>query len=488
MLFNSQEFIFLFLPIVCCIVYFTQSSKQFVLSVFLVISLFFYGYYNVYNLPLIILSVLINYYLGLLVYKNKRILTLGVTLNLLTIVYFKYSNFILSNVSIFLNLNSPAEKLLLPLAISFFTFQQIAYLVDVYKTGAKEDNFTKYALFVTFFPHLIAGPITHHTNIIPQFRHLRINIHNLTIGLTIFIFGLLKKVFIADSLAPFANLAFNSSAEGLQLGLIEAWLGALTYTFQLYFDFSGYSDMAIGLGQIFGIILPINFNSPYKAQNIIDFWRRWHITLSAFLRDYLYIPLGGNKKGTARKYINLFITMLLGGLWHGANWTFVIWGALHGTYLIINHFYRWSTAMYSSTFNLNIVPKKILQSMYWLATQFFVILAWVIFRSSNITTAWLYLKSMFTLDYKITILPVSNDVYFFLSIALLVATLMPNTVNYMGNYLNNAKYSDNLSKNSLINISWRPSLANALLLSVFMTLLIIITYTSTHMEFLYFDF
>ena len=229
----------------------------------------------------------------------------------------------------------PEVNLLLPIGISFYTFTQIAFLVDCFKAKVHEPKFRHYLLFVTYFPHLIAGPILHHAQMMPQFKKeeiYRINYGTLSIGIIIFVSGLAKKILIADPLGEFADIFFESIRNGVHPSAVVCWAGTLAYTFQIYFDFSGYSDMAIGISLCFGIYLPINFNSPYKAANIIDFWRRWHISLSIFLRDYLYIPLGGNRFGTFRRYLNLFITMLLGGLWHGASWTFVLWGRYASRY------------------------------------------------------------------------------------------------------------------------------------------------------------
>jgi D-alanyl-lipoteichoic acid acyltransferase DltB (MBOAT superfamily) len=244
-----------------------------------------------------------------------------------------------------------------------------------------------YFLFVTYFPHLIAGPVLHHNEMMPQFRKLntyRVSKLNVAVGLTIFTIGLFKKVGIADSLAPYSNAAFDASEGGYALTFLEAWAGVLAYTFQLYFDFSGYSDMAIGLSRMFNVTLPLNFHSPYKATNIIDFWRRWHMTLSRFLRDYLYVSLGGNRLGRFRRYLNLIVTMLLGGLWHGAGWTFVVWGGLHGLYLIINHAWRW---FWKSNKRKNIVHSSLSQFAGMLLTFLTVVIAWVFFRSESLSAA-----------------------------------------------------------------------------------------------------
>ena len=268
------------------------------------------------------------------------LLTAGVGANLAAIGIFKYADFVGRSASALLGSEWIALTLTLPLGISFFTFQQIAFLVDAHREKASSRNLTEYALFVSFFPQLIAGPIVHHSEMLPQFRALRrvgIEAENLAVGVTIFVLGLFKKVMLADRLSAFASPTFAAAEAGIAPFFADAWLSALAFSLQLYFDFSGYSDMAIGLGRMFGIKLPLNFDSPYKAASIVEFWRRWHMTLSRFLRDYLYIPLGGNRRGTTVRHVNLMITMLLGGLWHGAGWTFVLWGGLHGAMLVVNH-------------------------------------------------------------------------------------------------------------------------------------------------------
>ena len=357
MLFNSYEFIFIFLPITFCIYFYlnkkrlTEASKGFLVFS----SLFFYSWWNLAYLPLILSSLLFNYVIGNSIAKSdddvkarkkskkvsrKSMLSIGITANLGLLGYFKYSDFLIENVNYTLSTEIPLLDLALPLAISFFTFQQIAYLVDSYRRETKEYDFLNYTIFVTFFPQLIAGPIVHHKEMMPQFANVRaklINYKNIALGLFIFSIGLFKKVVIADSFSVWANAGFDIASK---LNLFEAWVTSLSYTFQLYFDFSGYTDMAIGLALLFNIKLPINFNSPYKAINIQDFWRRWHITLSRFLRDYIYIPLGGNRKGSFCTASNLMATFVLGGIWHGAGWTFIFWGVLHGLALIIHRFWN----------------------------------------------------------------------------------------------------------------------------------------------------
>ncbi|HGZ70155.1 MAG TPA: MBOAT family protein [Nitratifractor sp.] len=322
MLFNSVIYIFLFLPFVF-VVYFYLNKKHLTTAAkaFLVFaSLFFYAWWNVVYLPIILVSLLFNYAVGRTLSENKKIklskktlLTLGITANLLLLGYFKYADFFISNLSTLLDTKLSLLHLTLPLAISFFTFQQIAYLVDSYRGETKEYDFLNYALFVTFFPQLIAGPIVHHSEMMPQFAKLKnsiFNYSNIALGLFIFTIGLFKKVVIADTFAQLATIGFDQMGS---LNFYEAWATSLSYTFQLYFDFSGYTDMAIGSALLFNIKLPTNFLSPYKATSIQDFWRRWHITLSRFLKDYIYIPLGGNRKRGLRTYTNLFTTFLLGG-------------------------------------------------------------------------------------------------------------------------------------------------------------------------------
>lgn len=403
MLFNSFQFIFVFLPVVLGGFYFfTQQGKRDAGLYWLVVaSLFFYGWWRPVYLWLIIGSVLFNYSIGhLLTQKTlarhwrKLALVIGISVNLASIGYFKYANFFVGNLNAVLGVNYHLDNILLPLAISFFTFQQIAYLVDAWRGETEEHSFRNYALFVTFFPQLIAGPIVHHKEMLPQFMQPdanRFSSHNLVVGLTIFTFGLFKKVVLADGVAPYADSVFALANTGEPVYFLEAWTGAIAYTLQLYFDFSGYSDMAIGIARMFGITLPVNFNSPYKALNIIDFWRRWHITLSRFLRDYLYFPLGGNRKGPTRRHVNLMTTMLLGGLWHGAGWTFVIWGGLHGLYLVINHAWRGLRQRLGQDIDRSTLPGRTAARTL---TLLCVIVAWVYFRAENLHSAHQILAGM----------------------------------------------------------------------------------------------
>jgi D-alanyl-lipoteichoic acid acyltransferase DltB (MBOAT superfamily) len=270
----------------------------------------------------------------------------------------------------------------LPLGISFFTFTQIAFLVDLHRREASRPDAPRYALFVTFFPHLVAGPLYHHAQVMPQFEApnaFRARPDHLAAGLDLLVLGLFKKCVIADHLAPFANAMFDAASRGEAPGTVMAWAGILAYTFQIYFDFSGYSDMAMGLARMLGVRLPVNFDAPYRAASIVEFWRRWHMTLSAFLRDYLYIPLGGNRFGPARRYANLMVTMLLGGLWHGAAWTFILWGGVHGAMLCANHL--WHARFPAARAG----PGRRLLGIA--ATFVAVALAWVLFRAPTLPAA-----------------------------------------------------------------------------------------------------
>ena len=398
MLFNSYAFIFVFLPFVLLGFHWIGSlGRHRVASAWLVAtSLFFYGWWNPAYLLLIFGSMLFNFAMGTAILTDKLpkkwLLFTGIATNLALLCYFKYANFFVDNLNTLIGNSLTLETIILPLAISFFTFQQITYLVDTYRGETREYHFLHYALFVTFFPQLIAGPIVHHREMLPQFARdtlYRLKAKHLTVGITIFALGLFKKVVLADGVAVYATPVFDAAEAGTVLTLFDAWGGALAYSLQLYFDFSGYSDMAIGLARMFGVRLPLNFNSPYKAASIIDFWRRWHITLSRFLRDYLYIPLGGSHKGEARRMANLMITMLLGGLWHGAGWTFVLWGGLHGIYLMVNHGWRRLFPVTSGN--------RFRKVCGWTMTMLAVVVAWVPFRAESLEGAKNMMAGMFGL-------------------------------------------------------------------------------------------
>ncbi|HJV02539.1 MAG TPA: MBOAT family protein [Burkholderiaceae bacterium] len=378
MLFNSQPFLLLFLPVVLAGFFLLGRRSPAAAAWWLAAaSLFFYGYWNPRFLPLLLASVVLNYRLGVLLRSrpSRRWLAAGVAANLLALGWFKYAGFLAASAHL------PVPDIVLPVGISFFTFTQIAFLVDTCEGKAREGRFAHYLLFVTYFPHLVAGPVLHHKEMMPQFAKpaiYRPRALDFAVGVTIFVAGLAKKVLIADNLAPYANAVFNHCGGP---SLLLAWGGVLAYAFQLYFDFSGYSDMAIGLSRLFGVRLPLNFASPYKAATISDFWRCWHMTLSRFLRDYLYVPLGGNRHGKTRRYANLMVTMLLGGLWHGAGWNFVIWGGLHGIYLAIHH--AWTA-----------LRLPLGQRAATALTFIGVCYAWVFFRAPDLHAALAYVAGM----------------------------------------------------------------------------------------------
>lgn len=382
MLFNSYTFIFAFLPIML-LGYFWLVSKRLIIESKLWLvggSLFFYSFWNIYYLPLLLSSIFVNFFAGSALAKGKeqkitkkQLLIFGIIFNIALLGFFKYTDFLLSNLNT-LGTHFELLHIILPLGISFFTFTQIAFLVDAYKGKVKEYNLLNYMLFVSYFPHLLAGPILHHSEMMPQFAsrwNWAVRWRNLAVGLFLFSIGLFKKVVIADTFSEWANTGFDTATT---LNLFEAWATSLSYTFQLYFDFSGYTDMAIGMSLMFNIKLPINFNSPYKARDIQDFWRRWHITLSRFLRDYIYIPLGGNQTSKMRNYFNLFFVFLIGGIWHGASWMFVVWGALHGIAIVIHRIWK----------DLGL---RMWNWLGWFITFNFVNIAWVFFRAKDLESA-----------------------------------------------------------------------------------------------------
>lgn len=390
MLFNSYSFLLAFLP-VSVLGFFLAGRLGKVAGAgwLAACSLFFYAWWDYRYLVLLVASICMNYLVGSYIArhpistKGRLALTIAISANLLLLGYYKYADFFLSSSNAIFGTNWPILSIILPIGISFFTFTQIAFLADAYAGKVTEYRFIYYVLFVTYFPHLIAGPVLHHREMMPQFdedRNYRPDAANFAVGLTIFALGLAKKVLLADNLASYAAPVFSSSIDSPSLFI--AWGGALAYTFQLYFDFSGYSDMAIGLSRLFGVRLPLNFSSPYKSKNIAEFWRRWHITLSRFLRDYLYIPLGGNRHGTFRRQLNLMITMVLGGLWHGAGWNFVIWGGLHGSFLVINQI--WQKLCLRIPFRL---PSQIGPFFGVTITFICVVFAWVYFRAPDLSTA-----------------------------------------------------------------------------------------------------
>jgi len=382
-LFNSFPFIFAFLPItVLGYELLRRRGLRRATHIWLIgASCVFYAYWNATFLGLLFVSIVVNFAIGrkLQAKPSQFWLVVGLVWNLALLGYFKYANFFIDNVDALFGLNIEIARIVLPLGISFFTFQKITFIVDSYSNKVAPHDFVDFCLFVMFFPQLIAGPIVHFSEVIPQFARPTVPpiADRFAIGITVFAIGLIKKVIIADTFAIHAEAFFGAAASGYAPGLIEAWLGLLCYTLQIYFDFSGYSDMAIGLGWIFGIRLPINFASPYKAQSIAEYWQRWHITLSRLLRDYIYVPLGGNRRGPVRQNVNLMITMLIGGLWHGAAWTVVLWGAMHGTMLVIHRV--WERSAFGARHALHPAAAVPL-------TFVCVLLAFAAFRAADLST------------------------------------------------------------------------------------------------------
>lgn len=416
MLFNSFEFIFVFLPIVL-LAYFGLNRlnlHQCAKGVLVLASLYFYAFFNTSYLPIIVSSILVNYGVAVGMRKwdgvtKKVLFGIGLLFNLGMLGYFKYTDFMIENVNALFNTSYTLKNILLPLGISFFTFQQLAFVVDTYKNKGRLPKFLDYCNFVTFFPQLIAGPIVLPEEMLPQFEdkaNRNPRAKNLFDGIFIFSVGLAKKVIIADSIAVFANAGYNLDLPHYTMA--EAWLISLSYTFQLYFDFSGYCDMAIGIGKMFNINLPLNFNAPYRATNFQDFWRRWHMTLNRFLTQYVYIPLGGSRRKEVRIYFNIGIVFLISGIWHGAGWTFVVWGICHGIGVMIHRIWK----------------KKGYSMPSWLGmfiTFFFINILWVLFRADNMHEAWVIISSMF------------DNHQFYLSPAYTshLPSILPNSVNMM---------------------------------------------------------
>ncbi|APA67978.1 MBOAT family O-acyltransferase [Janthinobacterium sp. 1_2014MBL_MicDiv] len=395
MLFNSWVFLLAYLPVtVAGFFILGRRSESWGAAWLACASLFFYGWWDYRYLPLLTGSVVFNYGCAALLgpgraSHRKALLAAAIAANLGLLAYYKYAGFFVAGVAELLAQPMPVLHVVLPVGISFFTFTQIAFLVDTYKGKAQESRFVHYLLFVTYFPHLIAGPVLHHKEMMPQFaarRTFRLSERNIAIGSTIFFIGLAKKVLVADNIGAYAAPLFN---DPVAPSLLIAWSGVLAYAFQLYFDFSGYSDMAIGLSRLFGVRLPLNFDSPYKSRNIAQFWRRWHMTLSRFLRDYLYIPLGGKRCGPVRRYLNLMVTMVLGGLWHGAGWNFIVWGFLHGAYLAIHK--GWSALARTLRLPVGTRAGNVAATIL---TFIAVCVAWVFFRAPDMASALTIVQGM----------------------------------------------------------------------------------------------
>lgn len=399
MLFNSTDFILYFLPLVL-LVYLLLcrwASLRVLMSWLVIASLFFYAYWNPVYLLLILASILFNYYWAALMRRYggyASLLGIGVAINLGALGYFKYAGFLVATGVELFGTDWQIPAIALPLAISFFTFQQIGFLVDTHRGKVGRTGFLDYCLFVTFFPQLIAGPIVHHADVMPQFAGAFVKrawLNNFAVGGSLFIIGLAKKVGIADQLAVYADAFFSRAAAGGDISCMDTWLGSAAYTLQIYFDFSGYSDMAIGLARMFGIVLPINFDSPLKALSIAEYWNRWHMTLSRFLREYVYFSLGGARRGN--RSLNLFITMFLGGIWHGAAMTYVVWGAMHGMFLVVNHWWRsFRIGRLGQTEVLQSRPGRLLAFILTFAC---LLVGFVMFRADSLHTALYIYKHMF---------------------------------------------------------------------------------------------
>ncbi|MDE1173946.1 MAG: MBOAT family protein [Parvibaculaceae bacterium] len=494
MLFNDPVFLFAFLPVSLIASYAARAlfGREGALATLVLASIIFYGWWNPVYLPLLGGLAVFNFVLARFIVKERgkaaeglatALTIFGVTVDLGALAWFKYTDFFIGTMNAAIGTSWTLLHIVLPLGISFFTFQKIAYLVDARRGEVEPHSFLEYCFFVMFFPQLIAGPIVHHKEIFSQTHEknaFRFDLSNISVGLTIFLIGLFKKVVIADNLAPIVSHAFGAAAGPEPMGFLLAWQGMAAYTLQLYFDFSGYSDMAIGASRMFGIRLPLNFDSPYQSASIIEFWRRWHMTLSRFLRDYLYIGLGGNRHGRVRRYFNLMATMTLGGLWHGAAWTFVIWGFLHGLALIVNHAWR------------AVFPRRI--GAWWslamarLITLLFVALAWVPFRAPGLEAAGHLLKGLVTL-------PGAGEwrQMPFALLALIVAVaglwLVPNTQQWLANYrpaYNYGPQEHEKDKPLLIKNLWSPGTRQAVLVGLFAALSFLSLQRVS--EFLYFQF
>ncbi len=504
MLFNSFEFILMFMPLTILGYFLIEKlTRETMYSLFFLAaaSLCFYAYWDLRFLPIILGSIIVNYYFGLFLGKTKQIhwrrkliFIIAITSNLLVLGFYKYINFGAHIWSITSGNSLKTFDIVLPLGISFFTFTQIAYLADIFLGYPREKSFIKYLLFVTYFPHLIAGPILHHKEMIPQFSNQARRIFSsekVALGFTIFVIGLFKKVVIADSFSYIANPIFSSVAKSIVVAQ-DAWGAALAYTLQIYFDFSGYSDMAVGLSIMLGIKLPYNFDAPYKSRSIIEFWRRWHLTLSRFLRDYLYIPFGGNKKGKTRRYFNLLITMVLGGLWHGAGWTYIVWGYLHGCYLVINHLWKSMLQKYSLFTKISGTFPYTIFSL--ILTQLSVIVAWVFFRAESLKEAHRMLGMMFHIGkFRHEAVPIPalvNNFHLVLIAGVYLSCLvLPNVRFIFDKWEPALKTYNNNEHWNLMSLKWKINLPWGILIGfLFLVCISVILLFGDGSQFLYFQF
>ncbi len=512
MLFNSSVFLFAFLPV--SIVVFFSVGRYFgakaALAWLSIASFFFYLWWKPSDIILLLFSIVINFIIGRKLCRvssqkksTRNILIAGLVFNLALLSWFKYANLFAHTLDVLFSLHINLKEIPLPLAISFFTFNQIAFLVDCSQGKVNESSFLNYSLFVNFYPHLIAGPIVHHKEMMPQFEKLRcrFSVDDMSIGLTWFTLGLLEKSLVADSLAAIANPVFAAAGRGMHVSFIEAWFGALAYALQIYYDFAGYSNMAIGLARMFGIHFPLNFNSPYRAVNIADFWRRWHMTLSRFLRDYLYIPLGGSRHGTLKRYRNLLITMLLGGLWHGAAWTFVLWGGVHGLLLVMHQ--MWKSFLENKPPLSATMETTLFRVLSRAVTILCVTLCWVLFRADSWNEAMTvyhgmaglsgivgaqaghgmagYIKSALfvpSLLYQVPVLAMLA-----IAAALLWSIWGPNVQEIMGDVTVESEYSPLFSR-----LLWTHSLRSALCCGVLLFIALHAALAGPPSPFLYFHF
>jgi D-alanyl-lipoteichoic acid acyltransferase DltB (MBOAT superfamily) len=486
LLFNSPVFILGFLPITLLLfLALRRLGGRWPMWLLLLASLVFYGWWDWRFLPLLLASMGGNHLVAgrMLAAAGpivaKRWLTIGVIANLVVLGWFKYAVFVAGVLGDLTGWPAAIGPILLPIGISFFTFKQVAYLVDVQRGLVVERDPARYGLFVSFFPDLLAGPLVHHRELTPQLERLgeRPFLPDLAIGGSIFVIGLAKKLLIADTLALTATPLFERAATGDAIGFMAAWAAATAYALQIYFDFSGYSDMAIGLARMFGVVLPINFASPYKAASIIDFWHRWHISLSRFLRDYLYIPLGGNRRGPGRRYLNVFVTMLLGGIWHGAGWTFLLWGALHGAMIV-------AAQAWSRRPGYRPMPQALGVALTLIA----VIAAWVPFRAADLPTAWSLWSSMLGLHgMGAPTLAGAGLPAILIGLALVLAA--PNTQTLFRAHepgLVSPGYASGIEAPAWPTLAWRFGLGHALLTGALLGLCLV--KLNDVSEFIYFQF
>jgi len=513
MLFISHVFVFLFLPLT--VIAYVWGGRRFgrtgAVVALTAASLVFYSYWKIVYLPLLVGSVVVNYGLGTTLRRLHQqaaptrtlrlVLAGGVVFNLALLGYYKYANFFVEAINDVTGTHWRLAPIFLPLAISFFTFQQIAFIVDAYRGQTERYSFLQYMLFVTFFPQLIAGPIVKHDETLAQVKDekfFKFSHENLAVGLTMFVFGLFKKVVIADYIATFANPVFDLARDGQPLYFFEAWGGALAYTFQLYFDFSGYSEMAIGLGRMFGIKLPLNFRSPFRSRSIPEIWRNWHITLHRFLRDYLYIPLGGNRKGWLRRVNNVMVTMLIGGIWHGAGWTFVIFGGLHSIYMLITFLWRDLLSLMGWPANQAGRPRQ------W-AARILTFIAFtvglMIFRADHLEAAFGMLVAMggvngfippeLTFE-ELAMLRLSNrhafemSGYLWVFLLLAMCWFWPNGYQIMRDHQPGLPETVQAPPRPLSRLRWRPDLSWALIILTMAVFAVL--KSNSESEFLYFQF